>query len=119
MPVDLSKINLINEPTIKTLSSAELKAINNADDGTPRYKPRWPSVRDKELIFAAAKEGKKLVKLELGLFKIRYSEGRHYPMSKAGIVSDEVFGTVYLSPANDDFAPCGWFSIENLERELT
>jgi hypothetical protein len=97
----------------RVLSKAEIEEIVNDAKNKEMQRPKWPTTKDRELLLSAIEKRAKLVEFSDGtIFKLRYSEGVSYK------ASDGKHSTVFASPMNGEVAPCGWFSLEGLRRDL-
>lgn len=68
----------------------------------------WPSRKDKELLFKAAKAGKD---------KVTFSDGQVFTLKHEKRKKSLAWGeyhAVYVSPAGPRFSPCGWFHVKFL-----
>ena len=93
----------------KALTQDQIKKILSDDDlkraQNPHERVTWPSMEDKARLLKAIKSNAPIVQMaDQRKFKIRYVKDEH----------------VYVSPfRQDDMVPCGWFTIDKLERELS
>lgn len=71
----------------------------------------WLKGVDRQLVYEAATAKKK---------KVTLSDGREFSLqySKQKSLAWGEYDTVYLSLANGDFGPCGWFHVSRLEMKV-
>ena len=88
----------------RDLSLFQIEVLLKTTAQTPHSNKHWLCIQDiKSLISAVEHDADEVYLAQMGrMFKIKYKDDK-----------------VWLSPSRDAFAPCGWFSPKELQREVS